>query len=278
MRDLNPSPISGLIGLRELYFIDSGISDVSPLAGLTNLSVLDLGGSQDISDISPLSKLTNLTELQLSSLGKNDLSDISVIANFPRLIVLSLTNNQISDISALAGLTNLTSLDLRWNSISDISPLAGLTKLKELKLEGNPIENASVLCPLTEQNPDLKMDIEIDCELAVSADTDLIHLPLGAVKATALLQNYPNPFNPETWIPYLLADDAFVTLTIHDESGRLVRFFDVGYQRAGVYERRSRAVYWDGRNESGEQVGSGVYFYQLDAGDYSATRKMVILK
>ena len=156
--------------------------------------------------------------------------------------------------------------------------MAGLTNLKELKLEGNPIENASVLCPLIEQNPDLKVDIEIDCEFAVSADTDLIYLPLGAVKATALLQNYPNPFNPETWIPYLLADDAFVTLTIHDESGRLVRSFDVGYQRAGVYQRRSRAVYWDGRNESGEQVGSGVYFYQLDAGDYSATRKMVILK
>ena len=175
-------------------------------------------------------------------------------------------------------MTNLTSLDLTVNSISDISPLAGLTNLKELKLEVNPIENASVLCPLIEQNPDLKVDIEIDCELAVSADTDVIHLPLGSVKATALLQNYPNPFNPETWIPYLLADDAFVTLTIHDESGRLVCSFDVGYQSAGFYSSRGRAVYWDGRNENGESVASGVYFYQLRAGNYTALRRMVILK
>ena len=274
----NLSPISGLTGLRELYFTDSRISDVSPLAGLTNLSVLDLGGVQDISDISPLSKLTNLTKLDLWHLGKGDLSDISVIANFSNLTVLSLRNHHISDISALAGLTNLTSLDLTVNNISDISPLAGLTNLKELKLEVNPIEDTAVLCPLIEQNTDLKVDIEIDCELAVSADTDLIHLALGAVKATALLQNYPNPFNPETWIPYLLADDAFVTLTIHDESGRLVRSFDVGHQRAGVYESRSKAVYWDGRNDNGEPVVSGVYFYQLNANDYSATRRMVILK
>ena len=95
---------------------------------------------------------------------------------------------------------------------------------------------------------------------------------------TQLLPNYPNPFNPETWIPYRLAKDAFVTLTIYDGSGRVVRTLDVGHQVAAVYESRSKAVYWDGRNEVGEQVASGVYFYHLSAGDYSATRKMLILK
>ena len=95
---------------------------------------------------------------------------------------------------------------------------------------------------------------------------------------TELLSNYPNPFNPETWIPYRLAEDAFVSLTIYDQSGRLVRFLDVGHQSAGVYERRSNAVSWDGKNEVGETVASGVYFYHLTAGDYSATRKMLILK
>ena len=93
-----------------------------------------------------------------------------------------------------------------------------------------------------------------------------------------LLANYPNPFNPETWIPYRLAEDAFVTLTIYDLSGRVVRTLDVGHQIAAVYENRSKAVYWDGRNGLGEQVASGIYFYHLSAGDYSATRKMVILK
>ena len=91
---------------------------------------------------------------------------------------------------------------------------------------------------------------------------------------TQLLSNYPNPFNPETWIPYRLAEDAFVTLTIC----RVVRTLDVGHQVAAVYETRSQAIYWDGRNEVGERVASGVYFYHLSAGDYSATRKMVILK
>ena len=95
---------------------------------------------------------------------------------------------------------------------------------------------------------------------------------------TELLHNYPNPFNPETWIPYRLAEDAFVTLTIYDQTGQVVRTIDVGYQIASVYESRSKAIYWDGRNGLGETVASGVYFYHLSAGDYSATRKMLILK
>ena len=95
---------------------------------------------------------------------------------------------------------------------------------------------------------------------------------------TELLANYPNPFNPETWIPYRLAEDAFVTLTIYDGSGRVVRTLDVGHRIASAYENRSKAIYWDGRNEVGEQVASGVYFYNLSTGNYSATRRMVILK
>ena len=95
---------------------------------------------------------------------------------------------------------------------------------------------------------------------------------------TVLLPNYPNPFNPETWIPYRLAEDAFVSLTIYDGMGHLVRTIDVGHQPAAVYESRSKAVYWDGRNQFGETVASGVYFYSLTAGDYSATRKMLVLK
>ena len=95
---------------------------------------------------------------------------------------------------------------------------------------------------------------------------------------TELLPNYPNPFNPETWIPYRLAEDAFVTLTIYDLSGYVVRRIDVGHRIASAYENQSKAIYWDGRNALGEQVASGVYFYALSAGDFSATRKMLILK
>ena len=95
---------------------------------------------------------------------------------------------------------------------------------------------------------------------------------------TELLANYPNPFNPETWIPYRLAEDAFVSLTIYDGNGRVVRTLDVGHQIAAVYESQSKAIYWDGKNSLGESVASGVYFYSMTTGDFSATRKMVILK
>ena len=95
---------------------------------------------------------------------------------------------------------------------------------------------------------------------------------------TELLRNYPNPFNPETWIPYRLAEDADVSLTIYDTSGALVRSIDIGHQTAAVYETRAKAIYWDGRNRFGEQVASGLYFYHLSAGDFSGTRRMVILK
>ena len=97
-------------------------------------------------------------------------------------------------------------------------------------------------------------------------------------KETALLANYPNPFNPETWIPYQLAESAEVTLTIYDMNGQLVRRLVIGYQAAGMYQSRSRAVYWDGRNHLGESVASGLYFYTLTADEFSATRRMLILK
>ncbi len=95
---------------------------------------------------------------------------------------------------------------------------------------------------------------------------------------TALLHNYPNPFNPETWIPYQLAEPAEVTLTIHAINGTLVRTLTLGYQPAGIYQTRTRAAYWDGKNQLGEPAASGVYFYTLTAGEFTTTRKMLIRK
>ena len=105
---------------------------------------------------------------------------------------------------------------------------------------------------------------------------DLIAYEIPA--ETELLRNYPNPFNPETWIPYHLSEDADVNLTIYGINGEVVRDIDVGHQTAAKYDTRAKAIYWDGRNRFGEQVASGIYFYHLDAGDFSGTRKMVILK
>ena len=94
----------------------------------------------------------------------------------------------------------------------------------------------------------------------------------------ALLANYPNPFNPETWIPYQLAKPADVTLRIYDIRGSVVRVLELGHQRAGLYQTRGRAAYWNGRNAVGEKVASGVYFYTFTADDFTATRKMLIRK
>ena len=97
-------------------------------------------------------------------------------------------------------------------------------------------------------------------------------------KETALLPNYPNPFNPETWIPYELATDTHVRITIYNTQGVVIRSLQFGHQSAGYYTGRDRAAYWDGRNALGEQVASGIYFYQLETDDVSLLRKMVILK
>jgi hypothetical protein len=100
----------------------------------------------------------------------------------------------------------------------------------------------------------------------------------GKPKKIRALANYPNPFNPETWIPYRLAESSDVLLVIRDASGKEVRRFHLGNQSAGEYVDKARAIHWDGRNEAGEQVGSGVYFYSLQAGDATHTGKMVIVR
>ena len=97
-------------------------------------------------------------------------------------------------------------------------------------------------------------------------------------KEMALLPNYPNPFNPETWIPYQLSQSSDVVISIHSADGKLIRTLALGNQPVGIYESRNRAAYWDGKNAVGEPVASGVYFYTLTAGDFTATRKMLIRK
>ena len=95
---------------------------------------------------------------------------------------------------------------------------------------------------------------------------------------TQLLANYPNPFNPETWIPYHLAKSSDVRITIYDVRGSVVRRLELGHLPPGYYTSRSRAAYWEGRNDFGERVATGIYFYQLQADNRSLLRKMLILK
>ena len=144
---------------------------------------------------------------------------------------------------------------------------------------------------LTAQDANNRLTIEPVIVMLTPDDiTDwalVMPLHLSLPKQSALLQNYPNPFNPETWLPYQLARDADVTISIYNIKGQLIRALNLGSKNAGVYTTKDRAAYWDGRDNSGQSVASGAYFYTLDvrevipgigAGEFKSTRKMVIVK
>ncbi len=135
------------------------------------------------------------------------------------------------------------------------------------------------LTDITSGKPIGKTDYAITSDDIRKAYTTL-HLTFDSIAPmhTQLLQNYPNPFNPETWIPYQLASDANVSIIIYNPLGERIRTISLGNQAAGSYLAKKRAAYWDGRNGRGELVSSGLYFYQLQAGDFTSVKRMIILK
>ena len=293
------SPLKHITNLRVLDLDDNRISDISALLNMIHLTnELDLDGNQ-ISDISPLKNMRHLKELDLDGnvikdvsvlgalrnlevldLHDNNISDISGLKNLVNLKDLDLDDNQISDVSALRALTNLTILDLDGNLIKDISPLGSLVNLSVLDLHDNCISDFSPIAELIAgleeyDNSDQKQP---PVSKAVNGEGVLAAPSAHSPKRTALLANYPNPFNPETWIPYHLAEDADVSISIYSSMGERIRVLTLGEQPAGIYESRRDAAYWDGRNQWGERVASGVYFYTLSAGDFTATRKLLIKK
>ena len=136
-----------------------------------------------------------------------------------------------------------------------------------------------VLTDIASDEPIGKIDYTITADDIRKAYTTL-HLTFDSIAPmyTQLLQNYPNPFNPETWIPYQLASDADVSIIIYNQSGERVRTIPIGDQAAGSYIAKGRAAYWDGRNGHGELVSSGLYFYHLQASDFTGVKRMIILK
>ena len=195
------------------------------------------------------------------------------------------------------------------NSVPANSPVDlnsdGVVSILDLVLVVREIDNTTALAPPVALNPDFigaveaagidsamieawiaQARLEDDGSLVFKQGIENLEKLLASLipKETALLHNYPNPFNPETWIPYQLAESAEVALTIYDANGKMVRYLALGHQAAGMYQSRSRAAYWDGRNQLGESVASGLYFYTLTVrsetrvGEFSATRRMLILK
>ena len=155
-------------------------------------------------------------------------------------------------------------------------PWRGRVRLGTLELDANSFVD-SVHPP--------NSTVSVDAAHLVSVDGQYLHFDVEPFfmdklrpSRTGVLPNYPNPFNPETWIPFQLHKDAHVRVTIYDVLGREVRGFDLGYLSAGYYKTRERAVYWDGRNNMNERVASGTYYYNLEAGDFVDTHRMVVLK
>ena len=303
------TPLAGLTALTQLRLGINQISDITPLTNLTALTVLTLYHNQ-ISDVTPLVGLTELTTLLLSS---NPIADFAplrrlkesisgylytdiTITLYPSWDVNedgSVDNTDLALVTAALGQSGEDIVnprtDINGDGVVDNDDLTFVTAHLDAD-NGAPSssELLTLLDPATLEELDpATLDAQLEI-LRVKSDGSLKYLRAIALlesvlaamtpEMTQLLPNYPNPFNPETWIPYHLAKSSDVEITIYDARGTIVRQLDLGHQREGYYTNRSRAAYWDGRNDLGERVASGIYFYQLQADNVSLLRKMLILK
>ena len=179
--------------------------------------------------------------------------------------------NERTDVNG-DGIVNISDLIVVAGHLGKLSGIAAAPPVLALRSTG--LDAATVQAWIAQAH--IENDGSVAFQRGIANLQRLLELLLP--KETALLANYPNPFNPETWIPYQLAQAGDVQIHIHAINGTLVRTLDLGHRRAGMYQQRTRAAYWDGRNQFGEPVASGVYFYTLTAGDFTATRKMLIRK
>ena len=186
-------------------------------------------------------------------------------------------------VSELYGQTGTTAADVNGDGVVNIDDLILIAAVLDANAAAAPFLHNSSLEGLSisdvrqwlSETQDRKLNDPISLKGLLFLEQLLNVL---TPKETLLLPNFPNPFNPETWIPYHLSKDADVSVHIYAVNGTFVRMLTLGHQAAGLYQTRSRAAYWDGKNEFGEKVASGLYFYTLTAGDFSATRKMLIRK
>ena len=292
------TPLKNLTNLTELYLSGNQIPDATPLKNLTKLKVLDLSHNH-ISDFSPITDLIdNLIEYDFSNQTQSptdvgsEIPAISADVNRDRIVnvsdlVLVAANFHNQDLEALAE-TNIYP-DVNSDGVVDLidlltvaveigseaaAPLLSQSMVESLNLTAEKLTHwIRIAKQLDVQIPNLPRGISV-LEQLLTLISSGERLP----KTTALLANYPNPFNPETWIPYQLSIPAKVIISIHSSNGELVRKLELERLPAGIYHDKRRAAYWDGRNALGEPIASGIYFYTLTAGDFTASRKMLIRK
>ena len=298
------SALASLANLTSLHLDGNSISDISALAELRNLTLVTLSFNS-ITDLAPLLSNTGLDDGDIVDVQDNPLSELSINTHIPALqergVMVyhgeSMPPIFFADVN-FDGVVDIFDLvrvgsafgeegeglleDVNVDGVVDIedlvfvaSALGEVFAAPALKLRGNELLTAATLREWIADAQ--KAELTDPTHLRGLATLKRL-LSMLTPKTTALLQNYPNPFNPETWIPYHLGRAGEVTLTIYDAKGGLVRQLDLGHQDAGFYTDRKQAAHWDGRNQSGETVASGVYFYRLQSGDYESLRRLVILK
>ena len=296
----NLSPLVGLTRLGYLNLEDNSISDISIIAGLPQLSALNLQNNS-ISDISPIVENTRISAGHEVYLKGNPLSTISINTHIPTLqsrgVIVEFDDivTRPADVNGdgAVNVFDLVSAVSEFgkqgeNLVADVNG-DGTVNIFDLMVIAGMFDGAAAAPSTQPQGTFAATEVQGWLTEAKSLEIKDPTMKRGIMALekllislrpteTKLLANYPNPFNPETWIPYRLAEEAFVTLTIYDGAGQVVRTINVGHQTAAAYESRSQAIHWDGRNEIGEEVASGVYFYHLSTDDFSATRKMLILK
>ena len=228
------------------------ISDFSPIAGLTQLTSLNLTHC-GLSDVSFLSGLTQLTNL---SLRDNNISDISPLAELTQLTDLSLWDNNISDISPLAGLKKLTTLWLHENSISDVTPLVNLVNLRELRIHYNPIKNQRPLLDLLRKNPGIKIYLkDRNTPLPVS----LSHFRAEHTDAGVVLK----------WTTESEIDNAgFYIYRSDTKDGEFKVVNPTMVQGAGTTSERNEYTWTDTTAKP-----NTVYFYQIEDISHAGVRK-----
>ena len=297
------SVLSGMTSMHSLYMDNNSISDISALSGLTSMTTLYLRNN-NVVDVSPLSGMTTMFVLEVAGNPISDYAtlrtlqtshslwglDISLNNNPPTFTDGATTTRSVAEntaagqnIGAAVAATDADNHTLSYtlggtdaDSFSIVSTSGQLQTKAALDYETKSSYTVTVTAYDGNNGGD-RITVTINVT-DVAAAAPSVEIPPVLPKTTILLSNFPNPFNPETWIPYQLAKPADVTITIYDSQGRVVRTLRLGHQPAGFYQSRSKAAHWDGRNYLGEQVATGVYFYTLKAGDYMATRKLLIRK
>ncbi|MDE0426301.1 MAG: leucine-rich repeat domain-containing protein [Candidatus Poribacteria bacterium] len=301
------SAVSGLIQLSYLNLDNNNVNDISAVSGLTKLTDLNLSGN-NIRDLSPLNSLSNLMFLRIKGnpISVSDYNLLKKLQNDQSLswVDINLYNNPPVFTEGSSATRTVAENTASNTNIGDaVSATDADNDTLTYTLGGTDADSFSIVSTTGQLQTSAALDFETKTSYTVTVDasdgndgldriTVTIDVTDEAAAApsvetppppvipvhTALLTNYPNPFNPETWIPYQLAEPAEVTLTIYDIRGVVVRELKLGHQPAGMYHTRSRAIHWDGRNGVGEKVASGLYFYTLTAGDFTATRKLLIRK